>query len=261
MIAIEAGVAVRRQPKYPHVVTCSPTSAGRKDDLAKLAVPFNRLQRGRNEASHPRSSLAHSTSRPRRPSHHDLLLPQPPRPRRRPPPSRVRSPPVLPLPSPIALTKDGSAYSAHEHSALQALSAAAAISASTAPQSSSPAARPLTTASGPLAALPPDIALEALAAVALLGAALVLGAEPLRPVRWAEWAAGEEAARRRWKAGRGLGDGERDAVGLGLRGYEWLEPGCRRGFLDIRVSLNPTRAWLEDLGCFGGAPTLMVCVL
>ena len=143
------------------------------------------------------------------------------------------------------LTSRPRAYSAHEHSALLKLSSANVLPTTSSADGlpfHSPAAAPLSAGTSLLAQLPPDIALETLIAVALLGAALVLGAESLRPVRWAEWAAGEEQARRRWMAGKGLaGPADEEAshgeFGAELRGYEGLENGCRRGFVDIRVSL------------------------
>ena len=53
----------------------------------------------------------------------------------------------------------------------------------------------------------------------LICVGLVLGAEELRPISWRVWAG-------RVQKGKGQ-PGE---------GYEWLEGGKRKGFLDIRVS-------------------------
>jgi membrane magnesium transporter 1 len=102
-----------------------------------------------------------------------------------------------------------SCYSAHEHSSL--LNSIASHASTT--SSSSPIAT----------ALPLDITVESLVAVALICIGLVFGAEPLKPISWRVWAGNIEREAREGRAGAS-----------GANPFAGLE--TRTGFLDIRVS-------------------------
>ena len=76
--------------------------------------------------------------------------------------------------------------------------------------------------------------LETLISVAVLCVAIVLSAEELKPVSWRVWAGKVERERHKRKPVEELLSGKVQAE----EGYEWLEDGHRKGFLDIRVSIN-----------------------
>jgi hypothetical protein len=106
-------------------------------------------------------------------------------------------------------THNGSGYSAHEHSSLLTSIAAHASTTSSS-----------TTVS---TALPLDVTIESLVAVALICIGLVFGAEPLKPISWRVWAGNVERDAREGKTGAS-----------GVNPFVGLE--TRIGFLDIRVS-------------------------
>lgn len=121
-----------------------------------------------------------------------------------------------------------SCYSAQEFSSL----APNNRRSSNLPGSIESLALPAVTASSvtQLTALPLDIIIETLVSVALLCVAIVIGAEELKPINWRVWAGNIEKQRLERKSGA-------DDLGkMREEGYEWLENGKRKGFLDIRVS-------------------------
>ncbi|MCJ1291511.1 hypothetical protein MMC34_003056 [Xylographa carneopallida] len=111
-------------------------------------------------------------------------------------------------------------YSAHEHASL---STSLSIGTSNLPAAITASSQPTSSSSLPL-----DISLETLASVLLICVGLVLGAEELRPISWRVWAG-------RVQKGKGQ-PGE---------GYEWLEGGKRKGFLDIRGQRQEFADWVR----------------
>ncbi|MCJ1417680.1 hypothetical protein MMC32_004024 [Xylographa parallela] len=111
-------------------------------------------------------------------------------------------------------------YSAHEHASL---STSLSTTSSLLPASITPSSQAVSSSSLPL-----DISLETLASVLLICVGLVLGAEELRPISWRVWAS-------RVQGGKGQ-PGE---------GFEWLEAGKRKGFLDIRGQREEFANWVR----------------
>ncbi|MCJ1281629.1 hypothetical protein MMC26_000949 [Xylographa opegraphella] len=110
-------------------------------------------------------------------------------------------------------------YSAHEHASL---STSFSTASSHLPASIMPSSQPISSS------LPLDISLETLASVLLICVGLVLGAEELRPISWRVWAG---------RVQRGEGQpGE---------GFQWLEDGKRKGFLDIRAQREEFANWVR----------------
>ncbi|KAI4155890.1 MAG: hypothetical protein LQ340_000670 [Diploschistes diacapsis] len=90
-----------------------------------------------------------------------------------------------------------------------------------------------------LTALPLDIIIETLVSVALLCVAIVIGAEELKPINWRVWAGNIEKQRLERKSGA-------DDLGkMREEGYEWLENGKRKGFLDIRGMRQDFAEWAK----------------
>ncbi|MCJ1405215.1 hypothetical protein MMC11_008442 [Xylographa trunciseda] len=109
-------------------------------------------------------------------------------------------------------------YSAHEHASLStSLSSAPSLL----PASITPSSKATSSATLPL-----DISLETLASVLLICVGLVLGAEELRPISWRVWAGNVQTGK-----------------GQAGEGYEWLEDGKRKGFLDIRGQREEFANW------------------
>jgi membrane magnesium transporter 1 len=124
----------------------------------------------------------------------------------------------------LKLTSPSRAYSAHEHSTLTDLLAS---SSSTSHSSPSPVS----------ASLPADIAIETVVSVVLLCIGLVEGAEPLRPIRWREWAAEVDHGSLKAKTE----NEENKPVN-----FDWVEK--RKGFLDIRGERRRFADWARGKG-------------
>lgn len=86
----------------------------------------------------------------------------------------------------------------------------------------------------------------------------MLGAEELRPIRWRVWAREVEHGAHKARATSeltgeggdigGKGKGAGSGVGTGGEGFEWLEQGKRRGFLDIRGLRRGFAGWMREEG-------------
>jgi membrane magnesium transporter 1 len=87
----------------------------------------------------------------------------------------------------------------------------------------------------PLSALPLDITIETIVSVGLLCLAIVLGAEELKPISWRVWAGKVEKDKESKKE---IGKTQED-------GYLWLEPGKRKGFVDIRQHRKEFASWAK----------------
>ncbi|KAF7559579.1 hypothetical protein G7046_g4579 [Stylonectria norvegica] len=113
-------------------------------------------------------------------------------------------------------------YSATEHSAITSASAQHVL-----PQHLSSSSLPI------------DISIEALVATLVVCLGLVVGAPPLRPIRWHEWAGKIE---REGEAGflAGNGDVDKDYRGSPFRVLE-----ARSGFVDIRKERRDFAEWVK----------------
>ena len=85
-----------------------------------------------------------------------------------------------------------------------------------------------------LSSLPLDIVIETIISVALLCVAIVLGSEELKPISWRVWASNVERQKSKRNAIENLGK-------VQIEGYDWLEDGNRKSFLDVRVSIRQCR--------------------
>lgn len=130
------------------------------------------------------------------------------------------------------LTRFGSCYSAHEHSALHSLSTSDLSSISHG--QSTPSA----------VTLPLDISIETIVAVLIIVIGLVLGTPELRPIHWRVWAGKIE---REGEKGFMNGDDEveKDYVGNPFRLLE-----SRPGFVDLRKGRRDFAGWVRE----GGQP-------
>ena len=130
-------------------------------------------------------------------------------------------------------------YSAQEHSALLSNSKSPPLNPLSSNTNTDPIALPAvaTTSLSNLTSLPLDITIETLISVALLCVAIVMGAEELKPISWRVWAGGIE--REKLAGGKEKRSEAEILAEMGRgrsEGYDWLERGGRRGFVDIRVS-------------------------
>lgn len=134
-------------------------------------------------------------------------------------------------------------YSAHEHSQLQSLSSTTVAGATSTITAASlpPSPRAYSAFRPRHSNLPTDIILETLTAVLLLCVGVVLASAPLRPIRWAEWAA--ETERKGRLGGAGAGDkGRVGAPGQSI-GNPFAVLEQRAGFLNIRQKRKEFAAW------------------
>lgn len=130
-----------------------------------------------------------------------------------------------------------SCYSAHEHSALQSLSAA---SLSSITSHGTPAST--------VASLPLDISIETVIAIFAVCLGLVLGTPELRPIEWRVWAGKIEREGERGFV-NGSGDVDKDYIGNPFRMLE-----SRPGFVDIRKQRKEFAEWVREGGGADAAP-------
>ena len=147
-------------------------------------------------------------------------------------PNRLLLPGRSRVVAPEALTSTpetkNSCYSAHEHSALQAFRATAALASSASP--------------APTTALPADISIETIVALLTTCLGLVVGTPALRPIQWRVWAGKIE---REGEEGFMNAEGEvdKDYVGNPFRMLQ-----TRPGFVDIRKQRKEFTEWVKNGG-------------
>jgi len=158
---------------------------------------------------------------------------------------RASSPaPAAPLPacSPLA-NSASSCYSAHEHTHLfPAPSATADPTQINLPKLVGP--QPTLS----ISTLPTDITIEVLFALFLLTTGIVLSAEPLKPIRWREWAADVDHGPDKIARLRREGDHGEGEMLYNEGGYSMLDAGKRMGFLDIRKRRKEFAEWVRHGG-------------
>lgn len=141
-------------------------------------------------------------------------------------------------------TYANSCYSAHEHSALQQLTASP--SAATSPSALGTGAGAAAAAAAP-SSLPVDISIETVVALVVICLGLVLNTPPLRPIQWREWAGKIEREGLEGFLPPG-GDSEEAAKEFIGNPFRYLE--SRPAFVDIRKQRREFACWVKA----GGEP-------
>lgn len=169
---------------------------------------------------------------------------------------------ILTLNFPPTILTFRSCYSAHEYTHLLSSKPASAGALPSSGAASGSVRLPALTAPSPtlsISSLPPDITIEVLISLFLLTLGIVLSSEPLKPIRWNEWAAlvehGQHGPDSKYlKTSGDCAEKTTEELGQQLyggpsqEGYGYLENGRRMGFFDIRARRKEFADWVKKGG-------------